>query len=157
MSAPTLAPAPLAPPQPQPQPPHALHPTAVPQVLAAVLLALAGARTGDRVAAVGAGELVERSLLAASTTDLLVESGANVVVAGAAFEVPTALTRLRPTGRLVAVAADRAAAERVAAAAGLRLRHVEAVLGRVAWSATRKNGQAVDDQAQSNGTVQPNA
>lgn len=156
MTAPTLAQPTLAPSAPR-VPPQAQRGTAVPPVLAAVLLALAGARTGDRVAAVGAGELVERSLLAASTTDRLVETGASVVIAGAAFEVPTALTRLRPTGRLVAVAADRAAAQRVASAAGLRMRHVEAVLGRVAWSATRAGNDAGSDQAVSNGTVEPTA
>ena len=155
MSAPTVASAPLVPLQ------RAAHrqPTdrapAVSPVLAAVLLALAGARTGDRVAAVGAGELVERSLLAASSTDRLVETAASVVVAGAAFDVPTALTRLRPTGRLVAVAADRAAAHRVACAAGLQLRHVEAVLGRVAWSATRPGEQTLREQSEDPGTGGP--
>lgn len=109
-------------------------------VLAAVLCSLAGARTGDRVAVVGAGPTVARALLAMTQTAELVEQGAAVVVAGAAYEVPTALTRLAPGGRLVAVAADRAAAERVAAAAGLELRHVEQVGPRVAWSAVRPTG-----------------
>lgn len=104
-------------------------------VLAAVLSALAGARTGDRVAAVGAGPIVRRALLAASETDELVDSDARVVVAGAAYEVPTALAQLAPGGRLVAVAADAAAAQRVATSAGLELRHVERVGMRVAWSA----------------------
>lgn len=104
-------------------------------VLAAVLSALAGARTGDRVAAVGAGPTVERALLAATGSTALVEHDAAVVVAGAAFEVPTALTRLAAGGRLVAVAADAPAARRVAAAAGLVVRHVEQVGPRVAWSA----------------------
>ena len=106
-------------------------------VLAAVLCALAGPRRGDRVAEVGAGPLVRRSLLAGSGTDELVDADARVVVAGAAYEVPTALARLAPGGRLVAVAADAAAARRVAAAAGLELRHVEQVGARVAWSAVR--------------------
>jgi protein-L-isoaspartate O-methyltransferase len=105
-------------------------------VLAAVLSALAGPRRGDRVAVVGAGPLVARSLLAASETEELVEADARVVVAGAAYEVPTALTRLAPGGRLVGVAADAAAAQRVCAGAGLVLRHVERVGARVAWSAT---------------------
>lgn len=106
-------------------------------VLAAVLSALAGARRGDRVSAVGAGPLVERALLAMSGTDALVDADARVVVAGAAYEVPTALTRLAEGGRLVAVAADAAAAQRVATAAGLVVRHVERVGRRVAWSAVR--------------------
>lgn len=106
-------------------------------VLAAVLSALAGARTGDRVAAVGAGPLVARALLAASSTAQLVESEATVVVAGAAYEVPTALTLLAPGGRLVAVAADAGAAARTARAHGLQLRHVQQVGRRAAWSALR--------------------
>lgn len=107
------------------------------QVLAAVLCALAGVRTGDRVAHVGAGRLVGLSLLAMSRTLELVDSEAAVVVAGAAYEVPTALALLAPGGRLVAVAADAAAARRTAAALGLELQHVEPVGTRVAWSAFR--------------------
>jgi hypothetical protein len=106
-------------------------------VLAAVLCSLAGARTGDRVAVVGAAPQVARALLAMTATTELVEEEAAVVVAGAAYEVPTAVTRLARGGRLVAVAADRAAATRVAAAEGLELRHVERVGARVAWSAVR--------------------
>ena len=106
-------------------------------VLTAVLCSLAGARTGDRVAVVGAGPTVARALLAMTGTSVLVEAEAAVVVAGAAYEVPTAVTRLAAGGRLVAVAADAAAAARVAAAEGLELRHVERVGPRVAWSAVR--------------------
>lgn len=106
-------------------------------MLAAVLCSLAGARTGDRVAAVGAGAVVTRALLAMTGTTELVEDGAAVVIAGAAYEVPTAVRLLAPGGRLVAVAADAAAAQRVATAAGLELRHVERVGPRVAWSAVR--------------------
>lgn len=106
-------------------------------VLAAVLSALAGARCDDRVAVVGAGALVTRALLAASETDELVDNDARVVVAGAAYDVPTALSLLAPGGRLVAVAADAAAASRVAAASGLELRYVVPVNGRVAWAAVR--------------------
>ena len=105
--------------------------------LVAALCALAGARTGDRVACVGTGPVVERALLAMSRTEELVREEAAVVVAGAAYEVPTALLALAAGGRLVAVAADRAAAERTAAASGLALRHVTAVGRRVAWSAER--------------------
>ena len=106
-------------------------------VLTAVLSALAGARRGDRVAAVGAAALVERALLAASSTTTLVTASADVVVAGAAYDVPTALTMLAPGGRLVAVAADAGAARRVAAAECLLLRHVQPAGRQVAWSATR--------------------
>lgn len=106
-------------------------------VLAAVLSALAGPRDGDRVAAVGVATMVVRALLAASQTDELVEVDARVVVAGAASDVPTALLRLAPGGRIVAVAADAGAAGRVAAAAGLELRCVQRIGRRVAWSAMR--------------------
>lgn len=106
-------------------------------VLTAVLCSLAGARTGDRVAVVGAGPTVARALLAMTGTSVLVEAEAAVVVAGAAYEVPTAVTRLAPGGRLVAVAADSAAAQRVATACGLELRHVERLGPRVVWSAVR--------------------
>jgi len=109
------------------------------EVLAAVLCSLAGVRTGDRVAEVGAGQLVGRALLAMSKTLELVDKDAAVVVAGAAYEVPTALTLLAPGGRLVAVA-DAAAAQRTASGAGLELRHVERVGTRVAWSAVRPAG-----------------
>ena len=107
------------------------------EVLAAVLCSLAGVRTGDRVAEAGAGRLVSRALLAMSQTLELVDEDAAVVVAGAAYEVPSALVQLVPGGRLVAVAADAAAAQRTATDAGLELRHVERVGARVAWSAVR--------------------
>lgn len=106
-------------------------------VLAAVLCSLAGVRHGHRVAAVGAGPILVRALLAASLTTELVVDEAAVVVAGAAYEVPVAVAMLAPGGRLVAVAADSAAASRVAAAAGLQLRHIERVGAKVAWSAVR--------------------
>jgi hypothetical protein len=106
-------------------------------VLAAVLCSLAGARTGDRVAVVGADPTVARALLAMTSTTELVDEDAAVAVAGAAFDVPIAVSRLAPGGRLVAVAADSAAAQRVAHASGLDLRHVERVGPRVAWSAVR--------------------
>lgn len=106
-------------------------------VLTAVLCSLAGARTGDRVAVVGAGPVVERALLAMTSTTALVEDEAAVVVAGAAYDVPLAARKLAAGGRLVAVAADSGAAQRVANAEGLELRHVERVGARVAWSAVR--------------------
>lgn len=106
-------------------------------VLTAALCALAGARTGDRVAVVGAGGVVARSLLAMTGTEALVDSEAAVAVALAAHEVPTAAGRLAPGGRLVAVAADAAAAARGAAAEGLELRHVERVGPWVAWTAVK--------------------
>lgn len=116
-------------------------------LLAAVLSALAGARRGDRVAGVGTGPRTTAALLAMSGTDELVDGDARVVVAGAAHDVPLAVSRLAPGGRLVAVAADAGAARRVAAAHGLELRHVEPVGRVVAWSALRptaEDGSAAD-------------
>jgi hypothetical protein len=109
-------------------------------VLASVLSALAGARTGERVAGVGTGPRTTAALLAMSGTDALVEAGARVAVAGAAHDVPAAVARLAPGGRLVAVAADAGAARRVAARHNLELRHVEPVGRVVAWSAVRPTG-----------------
>jgi hypothetical protein len=109
-------------------------------LLAAVLSALAGVRRGDAVAGVGTGPRTTAALLAASGTHRLATSDARVVVAGAAHDVPGALRLLAPGGRLVAVAADAGAARRVAAGAGLDLRHVEPVGRVVAWSALRPLG-----------------
>jgi protein-L-isoaspartate O-methyltransferase len=106
-------------------------------VLAAVLSALAGVRRGDAVAGVGTGPRTTAALLAAAGAERLATGDARVVVAGAAHDVPTALGLLAPGGRLVAVAADAGAARRVAAGAGLDLRHVEPVGRMVAWSAVR--------------------
>jgi D-arabinose 1-dehydrogenase-like Zn-dependent alcohol dehydrogenase len=109
-------------------------------VVASVLAALAGTRRGQRVAAVGAGPLTTAALLAASGTAALVDGDADVVVAGAPYDVPAAVDLLAPGGRLVALAADAGAARRVATGAGLQLRHVEALPGRVAWSAIKPVG-----------------
>lgn len=106
-------------------------------VLTAVLSALAGVRAGDAVCGVGTSPRLDAALLAASRTEALVDADARVVVAGAAHDVPVALVRLAPGGRLVALAADAAAAHRVAAAAGLQVRHVERFGAVVAWSAVR--------------------
>jgi hypothetical protein len=108
-----------------------------PAVFTAVLSALAGVRRGDAVAGVGTGPRLEAALLAASGTAALVQRDAQVVVAGAAHDVPVALGRLAPGGRLVALAADAAAARRVAGSAGLQVRHVEPLGSGVAWSAVR--------------------
>lgn len=109
-------------------------------LLVAVVSALAGVRHGDRVTGVGIGARTEAALLAASATTALVRADARVVVAGAAHDVPVAVTLLAPGGRLVALAADAGAARRVAEAAGLDLRHVEQVGRVVAWSAVRPLG-----------------
>jgi hypothetical protein len=110
--------------------------------LAAVLSALAGVRRGDRVAVVACGRITEASLAAGCGQPLLdataaPDASARVVVVGKAFEVTGVLRLLAPGGRLVAVAADRGAATRVASSAGLDLRHVEPLGGQVAWSAVR--------------------
>jgi hypothetical protein len=110
--------------------------------LAAVLSALAGMRKGDAVAAIGCGRITEASLAAGCGLELVDPStapdgAARVVVVGRAYDVPGALRLLAPGGRLVAIAADRGSAERVAAGAGLELRHIEPLPGQVAWSAVR--------------------
>lgn len=112
------------------------HPAPDP-LLAVVLVALAGPRMGDRVACVGADDLVARGLLAASGTAELAGSDAAVVVACAAYDVPAALALLAPGGRLVAVAPDADAARATATDSGLVLRHVEPVGDQAAWSAVR--------------------
>jgi hypothetical protein len=116
--------------------------TATEGELAAVLSALAGVRKGDPVAAIGCGRITEASLAAGCGLPLVdasaaADASAKVVVVGKAFDVPGALRLLAPGGRLVAIAADKGAAERVATGAGLSLRHVERLGGQVAWSAVR--------------------
>jgi hypothetical protein len=112
---------------------------------AAVLSALAGVREGDPVAAIGCGRITEASLAAGCGRPLVdaaaaADASAKVVVVGKAYDVPGALRLLAPGGRLVAVAADKGAAERVAGGAGLSLRHVERLGAQVAWSAVRPVG-----------------
>lgn len=106
-------------------------------VLAAVLAALAGARWGDRVAGVGTGPRTTAALLAMCGATALADGDARVVVAGSASDVPLAVGRLAPGGRLVAVAADAGAAQRVAGAYQLELRHVEPIGRGVAWVGVR--------------------
>ena len=113
-------------------------------LLAAVLCALAGARRGNHVAAVGVTPTTATALLAAAEAASFVHGDADVVVAGAAYEVPGALQLLAPGGRFVAVAADASAAARVAGAAGLTRLHVVPVGGAVAWSAVRPGQPARD-------------
>ncbi len=110
--------------------------TEPPPLVTAVVVALAGVRDGQDVAVLGAGATLRRALEAGCRRELTSDGPADVVVALAAFDVPGGLTLLRPGGRLVALAADRGAVERSAALHGLVVRHVEAVGGRVAWSAT---------------------
>jgi hypothetical protein len=106
-------------------------------LLAAVLCALAGVRRGNRVAVVGVSPLAAAALLKGAEARSFPERDADVVVAGAAYEVPAALGLLAAGGRLVAVAADAGAARRVAASAGLVGLHVLPLAKGVAWSARR--------------------
>jgi len=110
--------------------------------VAAVLSAMAGVRKGDAVAAVGAGRITKGCLTAGCGQALLddgiaPEGSARVVVVEHAPDVQGALRLLAPGGRLVAVAANRGMAQRVAASLGLELRHVEPLGNEVAWSALK--------------------
>lgn len=100
----------------------------------AVVVALAGVRDGQEVAVLGAGTVLRKALSAGCQRELTETGPVDVAVALAAFDVPGAVALLKPGGRLVAIAADRGAVERTATLHGLVLRHVEPVLGRVAWS-----------------------
>lgn len=112
-------------------------------VLVATVAALAGVRSGDRVAAVGIGRRTARALLAMAQTAVLVEADADVAVAASAADVADAVDRLAPGGRLVAVAADEDQARRAAAARGLQLGHTERVGSLVAWTAVRRADRTV--------------
>jgi hypothetical protein len=106
-----------------------------------VLAALAGVRTGDTVAVVGDHPGLLQVLRAASGADVdaLPETDrVRVAVATAAYDVPLAVARLAPGGRLVAVAADAAAAGRTAERHDLVLRYVVPVARGVAWSAASR-------------------
>ena len=104
-------------------------------LLAAVIAALAGVRTHQRVLVLGDAPLLRRALAAAAACEIVTEGPADVVVAVYAPDVPMAVTMLGPNGRVVGVAADSGAAKRTAERHGLALQYTEAVSGRVAWSA----------------------
>lgn len=104
-------------------------------LLTAVVAALAGVRTNQRVLVLGEAPLLRRALAAAADCDIVLEGPADVVVAVFAPDVPTAVASVAPGGRVVGVAADLAAAQRTAARHGLALQYTESVAGRVAWSA----------------------
>lgn len=104
-------------------------------LLAAVVAALAGVRTNQRVFVMGEAPLLRRALAAAAGCDIVTEGPADVVVAVFAPDVPAAVMLVAPGGRVVGVAADLGAAERTAERHGLALQHTETVAGRVAWSA----------------------
>jgi hypothetical protein len=108
--------------------------TDISPVLTAVLTALAGVRNGQVVVVLGEAPMLCRSLAAGVGRDLSDDGPADVVVALAAYDVPTAIAMLRPGGRLVALAADNGAVERTARLHGVTLRYTELVGGRVAWS-----------------------
>jgi hypothetical protein len=100
----------------------------------AVVLALAGVRTGDAVAQSGAGARVERGLLAMSGVAAVSSRQARVAVAGSSSDVALAAAQLGDGGRLVALAPDAATARADGAAAGVPVQHVVELAGGVAWS-----------------------
>ncbi len=100
------------------------------------MCALAGPRRGDAVAAVGAPALALRALLAATGTDAAAAADARVVLTGDSDDdVREGLRLLIPGGRMVGVAADAEVAVGRLRRLGLRVRHLEQVGERVAWSA----------------------
>jgi len=112
--------------------------------LTAVVAALAGVRRGQVFTVLGASRsaagvdesaLVAAALSAAAGGDACSAGPVEVAVALRAQDVPSAVARLRPGGRLVAVSADGAGARRTAAAHGLLLAHVAPMPGRLAWAA----------------------
>jgi len=107
-------------------------------LLAAVVSALAGVRSNQRVLVIGEAPLLCRALSAAARCDLVPKGPADVVVALSAPDVPEAVAQTLPGGRVVAVAANLAAAQRTADLHGLALQHHEQVSGAVAWSARRR-------------------
>ncbi len=106
-------------------------------VLDAVLCALAGVRRGERVACLGVSATLRRAMLAGAGADAEEAHQVDLAVAGRAYEVPSALLLLRAGGRLVAVAGDPQAPQRLCRDYSLQLRHVERVGPCVAWSAVR--------------------
>lgn len=105
-------------------------------IVTAVVAALAGVRNGQTVVVLGPGTRLRAALEAGTGVPLAEVGPADVVVALGATDVPGAVGLLRPGGRLVALAADHGAVERSAARYGLVVRHLEAVDGRIAWSAS---------------------
>ena len=114
--------------------------------LTAVVAALAGLRRGQvftvlgpsrSTAGVDESALLAAALSAAAGGDACLAGPVEVAeaVARRAHDVPSAVARLRPGGRLVAVAADGGGARRTAAAHGLLPAHVASMPGRLAWSA----------------------
>jgi len=112
--------------------------------LTAVVAALAGVRRGQVFTVLGPSRsttgvdesaLLAAALSAAAGGDACLAGPVEVAVALRAHDVPSAVARLRPGGRLVAVAADGGGARRTAAAHGLLPAHVASMPGRLAWSA----------------------
>lgn len=100
----------------------------------AVLLALAGVRTGDAVAQRGAGGRVERGLLAMAGVPAPVLAQARVAVAGGPDHLRDVVEALAEGGRLVALAPDQATARTAAEALGVTGLHVVDLDVGVAWS-----------------------
>jgi len=112
--------------------------------LTAVVAALAGVRRGQVFTVLGPSRsttgvdesaLLAAALSAAAGGDACLAGPVEVAVVLRAHDVPSAVARLRPGGRLVAVAADGGGARRTAAAHGLLPAHVASMPGRLAWSA----------------------
>lgn len=86
------------------------------------------------VIVLGAAPILCRALAAGADRELCQRGPADVVIALAACDVPTAVRLLKPGGRLVALAANHGAVDRTASRHGLSLAHTELVGGQLAWS-----------------------
>lgn len=113
--------------------------------LMAVLLALAGPRPGDPVCVQAPGHRMadrwRRGLLAMSSTESEAATGARVCVAGGAKDLPEAVRRTIPGGKIICLSKTRRRVAQDLAPYPLVLLHVEAIGAcDVVWAARLTEG-----------------